>query len=89
MCRFMMNHQYSCLTLVIALGIATAMMLTVENNPQAMAKLTNSNTVCIDDQPCRTEISNSTGGTQNSRYSSSNMKTVCIDDQPCRTEISH
>jgi hypothetical protein len=84
----MMNRHYSCLTLVIALGIATAMISTVENNHQAKAKDTNSNTVCIDDQPCRTVISNSTGSPQESQYSS-NIKTVCIDDQPCRTVISN
>jgi hypothetical protein len=74
-------NQRSYLTLVVALSIAAATVALVEYSPQAKAKHTT--TVCVNDQPCRTQVWNSTDNTQDT----SNMRSVCINDKPCSTII--
>ena len=78
-----MNQQHY-LTLVVALSIAAATVAMVEYSSQANAEHTT--TVCVNDQPCRTQVWNSTDNTQESKETS-NMRSVCINDRPCTTII--
>jgi hypothetical protein len=67
---------------LVVVGVATFAVTTT----RAETESESSSTSCINDQPCKSTVSNSnTTDSPNENHNRIHMSTTCVNDQPCQT----